>query len=119
FEREQLEALRAHAVGIIGSDASSAIFYVTEIDTRAVLTYRPAPRFPREARLDNQLNTVRLRAVLGADGEVRHPLVVSGSESDFLESSVEAAKGTKFKPAVKDGRPVSQFVTLEFSFKTF
>jgi hypothetical protein len=57
--------------------------------------------------------------VLTADGEVKYPLVMSGSESAFLEPTIEAAKGTKFKPAVKDGRAVSQFITLEFNFGTY
>jgi TonB family protein len=118
FKRGQLEALRAHAVGITESDASGIIYFGQETDERAVLTYRPPPRFPREARRDDLVETVRLRVVLAADGEVKHPLVMSGSESPFLEPSIEAAKGTKFKPAVKDGRAVSQFVTLEFNFST-
>ena len=118
FERSQLEALRAHAVGITESDASRVVYFGPETDTRAVITYRPQPRFPREARRDNLFKTVRLRVVLGADGEARDPLVLSGSESAFLESSAEAAKGTQFKPAVKGGRAVSQFVTLEYNFST-
>ncbi|HEV7891174.1 MAG TPA: energy transducer TonB [Pyrinomonadaceae bacterium] len=118
FKRGQLDALRAHAVGITESDASGIIYFWQETDERAVLTYRPPTRFPREARRDDLVETVRLRVVLAADGEVKHPLVMSGSESPFLEPSIEAAKGTKFKPAVKDGRAVSQFVTLEFNFST-
>lgn len=118
FERDQLEALRAHAAGITESDASSIIYFAAETDGRIVVTYRPPTRYPHEARRDNFVETVRLRVVLSAGGEVEHPLVLSGSESPFLEPAIEAAKGTRFKPAVKDGRPVSQFVTLEFNFGT-
>ena len=30
--------------------------------------------------------------------------------------ALNAARGIKFKPATKDGRPVSQFVTIEYNF---
>jgi TonB family protein len=63
--------------------------------------------------------TVRLRAVLSADGEVGHVLVIKGLPSGLTEKCVDAARRTKFTPAQKGGRPVSQFVMLEYNFSTF
>jgi TonB family protein len=118
FERSQLEALRGHAAGIVESDPSRAVFFMSETDARAVITRKPEPRYPQGARGRRALATVRLRVVLGADGVVRDALVMSG-QPDFSEAGVEAAKGVKFKPAAKDGRAVSQFVTLEYAFSTY
>lgn len=120
FERMQLEALRGHALGIIETDAARAVFFGPETDTHAVITYKPEPRYPRSERGRNIHVTVRLRVILGADGEVRDAFVLMGPPSNsFSESSVEAAKGLRFKPAFKDGRTVSQFMTLEYNFQTF
>jgi len=118
FERGQIEALRAHVVGITESDASNIVYFPPETDERIVLTYSPPARYSRESRLVNFVETVRLRVVLSADGEVKYPLVVEGSESPSLKPIIESALGTKFKPAVKDGRAVSQFATLEFNYST-
>jgi outer membrane biosynthesis protein TonB len=118
FERAQLEALRGQAAGIVASDPSLAVFFMNETDARAVITRRPQPRFPRDARGGRYVSvTVRLRVVLGADGEVRDALVMAGGP-DFSEAGIEAAKGITFKPAVKDGRPVSQFAAVEYSFSS-
>ena len=122
FERGQLEALRAHAVGFTESDESRAVFSGPETDTRAVITYNPAPAFPRSARGprgDVSSEKVRLRVILGADGTARHALVLSGQNNALAEASVKAAKGIKFEPATKGGRPVSQFVMFEHNFNTF
>jgi TonB family protein len=90
---------------------------MNETDARAAITRRPEPRFPREARGRYVSVTVRLRVVLGANGEVRDALVLAG-QPDFSEAGIEAAKSIRFKPAVKGGRPVSQFVTVEYYFST-
>jgi TonB family protein len=119
FEREQLDALRAHAQGFVESDASRAIFLGQEADVRAVIRYKPEPGFTEEARQKNVSGTVRLRAVLSADGELRHILVLKGLPSGLTEKCVEAARRTKFTPAVKSGRPVSQFIVLEYNFNTY
>ena len=119
FEREQLEALRVHAQGFIESDVSRVILTGQEADTRAVITFKPEPGFTEEARQRNVHGTVRLRAVLAPDGEVRHIIVLKGLPAGITEKCIEAALRMKFTPAVKAGRPVSQFVTLEYNFNVF
>lgn len=118
FERGQLEALRAHLVGITDSGASSIVYFAPETDERIVITYRPQTHYSLGSSLAHFAETVRLRVVLSADGEVKYPLVTEGSESPALKPTIESALGTKFKPAVKDGRAVSQFITLEFNYST-
>lgn len=118
FERGQLEALRAHVVGITESGASSIVYFASEIDERIVLTYRPPTHYSRESSLVHFVETVKMRVVLSADGKVKYPLVVAGSESPSLKPTIESALATKFKPAVKDGRAVSQFAMLEFNYST-
>lgn len=119
FERGQLEALRAHALGFVESDVSRAIFLVRETDERIVLNQKPEPGFPEAARRQNVSGAVRLRAVFAADGQVKYILVLKGLPGGLTEKCVEAASKIKFTPAVKGGRPVSQFAVLEYYFNIY
>ena len=119
FEREQFDALRAHAQGFVESDDSRVIFLGQEADKHAVITYKAEPGFTEEARRKNVSGTVKLRAVLAADGEIRNILVIKGLPSGLTEKCVEAARRTRFAPAVKSDRPVSQFIVLEYNFNTY
>lgn len=115
FERAQLEAFGGQARMYLETDEARGVHIGAEVDTRARITYRPEPSYPLDARPTGTRGTVRLRAVLAADGTVKHVLVLKGLPHGLTEECVAAAKGIKFKPAVKDGRPVSQFVLLEYS----
>ena len=121
FARGQLEALRAHAAGLTESDASRVVYFAPETYTPALIVSKPEPRFPRGERERNKSVsvTVVLRVVLSASGEARDAFLLKGSPDAFAESCVEAAKRVKFRPAVRDGRQVSQFVTLEYNFRTY
>src|SRR2546429_6910061 len=50
---------------------SAGVFRLSEVTTRALITYKPEPGFTEEARQNNVTGVVRLRAVLAADGHVR------------------------------------------------
>lgn len=118
FERGQLEAFRGQAQMIAETDESRAVLISTETDARARITYKPHPGFTEEARRNNVSGRVRLRAVLAADGTVRHVLALEGLPHGMTEECVAAARGIRFTPAVKNGRPVSQFIVLEYNFNT-
>ena len=119
FEREQLEAFRGQAQMLGEADEGRAVFLGTEVDERAQIRYKPEPGFTEEARRNRVRGTVRVRAVLGSDGAVRHVLVLKGLPHGLSEEAVEASRRMRFTPAVKNGRPVSQFVMLEYGFNTY
>ncbi|MCA1620784.1 MAG: energy transducer TonB [Acidobacteria bacterium] len=88
-------------------------------DSSGAATRKPIPNFTEEARRNDVRGRVRLRAVLASDGAVRHVLVLEGLPFGMSEECVAAAKGIRFTPAVKDGRPVAQFVMLEYNFNAY
>ena len=121
FERGQFEALRAHAVGLTESDAPGVVYFAPETYIPALVVSKPEPRFPvgeRERGKNISVN-VLMRVVLSADGEARDAFMLKGPPGAFAESCAEAAKRVKFRPAVKEGRQVSQFVTLAYDFRTY
>jgi TonB family protein len=119
FEREQVEAFRGQVVMLSETDESRAAFLGSEVEQRAEIKRKPEPGFPEEARRKNVRGTVRVRAVLAADGTVKHVLVLKGLPHGISEQAIAAARRIVFTPAVKGGRPVSQFVVLEYNFQTY
>ena len=57
-----------------------------------------------------------LRAILAADEKVKHIEVITGLPDGLSDRAIEAARQIKFKPARKDGKPVSAWIELEYGF---
>ncbi|HEX7314079.1 MAG TPA: TonB family protein [Pyrinomonadaceae bacterium] len=115
--RELAETLRVY--GSPPLDKSRGVFRQADVLSKATITYKPEPGFTEKAREKNISGVVRLRAVLAADGTVKHILVIKGLPEGLTRKAVEAARQIRFKPATKDGRPVSQFVILEYNFNVY
>jgi len=101
----------------ISSPESRTVFGSGEVEKRArVLAAPPAP-YPDQARLVKAGGQVRLRLVLAADGNVKYVFPIKSSPHGLTESAMEAARLIKFEPAIRNGRPVSQFATFVYEFK--
>ena len=94
-------------------------FRQREVTKKAVLTHKPEAGFTPQARKFWVTGSVRLRAVLGATGEVRDITVLSGLPHGLTERAVAAARSIRFRPAQKDGRPVAQYVALDYTFNVY
>lgn len=116
--REQAETLRWHADEVANSDAPFA-YAAADVTTKAQILSKPEPLYTNEARNSGISGTVRLRMLLSFDGRVRHIFVIKAAEGGLTEMAVDAARRIKFTPAMKDGRPVSQYVTMEYNFNIF
>src|SRR5687768_14225154 len=89
----------------------------SEVDKKAKLVDTPIAVYTAEARQANVRDEVRLRLVLAGDGTIRNMFPIKSAGHALTESAVTAAQHIKFEPAVKNGRPVSQFVTLVYEFE--
>ena len=94
-------------------------FRPDEVSLRARIISKPEPGFTEEARRQNVTGIVRLRAILSATGEVTNISVTKSLPGGLTEKAIAAARGIKFQPARKDGRAVSQWVTLEYNFNIY
>jgi TonB family protein len=86
---------------------------------KAVIVFKPKPGYSEEARRRNTYGVVRIRAVLTSDGKVKNIVVVYGLPDGLTERAARAARRILFFPAEKDGRAVSQYVTLEYNFNIY
>ena len=95
-----------------GTNTSST----STVDEKPVRLSAPIPRYTEAARANNIQGTVMLRVLVGADGDVRQVRVVRGLPDGLTEQAIAAAREAKFKPAIKDGKPVPYWVVLEMGF---
>lgn len=94
-------------------------FRQAEVARKAVIVYKPEPGFTGEARRENVTGVVRLRAVLSSTGKVTNVRVVKWLPAGLTDNAIKAARHILFFPARKDGRPVSQYVVLEYNFNIY
>jgi TonB family protein len=99
-------------------DESTVVtFTAKEVDTKAEITARPDAVYTREARRAAVQGLVTLKLLLLPDGKLDRIKVVKGLPYGLTENAIRAACGVKFKPAVKAGNPVAQWVTIQYGFQ--
>ena len=92
-------------------------FSPKEVDVKAEITKKPEPGYTREARKMGVQGVVVLKVLLLADGKLDRVRVVRRLPFGLTENAVRAACEIKFKPAMKAGKEVSQWVTLQYGFQ--
>jgi hypothetical protein len=93
----------------------------TKKETRkAIITSKPEPKYPSEASGEKVI--VYVRMIFRSTGKVTDIQASRVSPEDlpdrikqaFIRESLKASDGIEFIPAVKEGRPVSQYVLVEY-----
>ena len=81
------------------------------------MTAKPKPSYTKEARRIGVQGFVTLRVLLSASGKISRVRVVKGLRAGLTENAIRAACKMEFKPAIKDGQRVSQWITAEYIFR--
>lgn len=104
-----------------GAPAGGGAFVVRiyDVDQRARLLSKPEPQYTEEARRNQVTGTVLLRAVFASSGEVVSIEALNKLPFGLTEKAIAAARAIKFVPAMKDGRPVSVYMNLEYNFNLY
>jgi TonB family protein len=110
--------------GIGGSDGNQPIdrprvFSIKEVSQRARVLSKPEPQYTEEARKQDVTGTVVLRVVFSSAGEVTNIHAMQSLPCGLTEKAIAAAKRIQFLPAMKDGKPVSVFMQLEYNFNLY
>jgi protein TonB len=78
---------------------------------------RPPPTYPREALRRGVGGTVRVQATVSPDGSVERMDVAESSGNRYLDrAAMEAVRRWRFKPAMRNGQPVSATVVIPIDF---
>jgi protein TonB len=77
---------------------------------------RVQPDYPASARASRQSGTVAVEVSINERGDVVAAQVLSGPLL-LRDAAAAAARRWKFKPATRDGKPISSVSTITFNFK--
>lgn len=80
---------------------------------------KPRADYTNQARINEIEGVIRLRVVFLASGEIGTIVPVSGLPYGLTEQAMTAARGIKFKPATRDGVPVSVTKLIEYTFSIY
>jgi TonB family protein len=114
--RERRETLRLYSTPTSPPETRT-VFGASEVDKKARLIESPAASYPDTALKAKAKGEVRLRLVLAGDGTVKYIFPMKRLKHGLTEAAIEAAKQITFTPAMRQGKPVSQFFTLSYEFK--
>ncbi len=95
--------------------------YYTETDAPDKLPVRSryiAPKYPKEASKAGAEGSVWVKILIDEKGKVRAARILedSGTDVGFEDAALAAAIKSKWKPAIKNGNPISIWVSFESAF---
>lgn len=93
--------------------------YPMNESVRPTIIYKEKASYTKEARDQGVEGIVVLNGVFTSDGRVTNIRVIRGLPHGLTENAISAAQKIKFRPAFKDGKPVSVRGNLEFTFNLY
>jgi TonB family protein len=88
----------------------------TSVDTRPIPLNNPQPRYTEEARKNKIQGNVVARVLVSASGQVQKVTITRGLPDGLDEQAIQAAYQLRFKPAMKNGQPVSFWIPVVIEF---
>src|ERR1700674_5492751 len=95
--------------------ANNAPVRVAENVQAAKLISQPKLNYPPNAKAAHIQGTVRVQALIGADGKVKNAAVLSGPQP-LQAAALENARQRQYKPTLVDGRPVEVETEISIEF---
>ncbi len=81
--------------------------------------YKPDPEFSDEARRRKFEGVVTLSAIVTSKGDTTEIKVTQGPGYGLDEKALGAVRQWKFRPATKDGKPVSVELNIQVAFRLY
>jgi protein TonB len=100
-----------------GGNEGGGIFHIGGGVSMPVVIYQPEPEFSEEARKAKFSGNVLVYLVIEPDGTPSHVRVARGVGMGLDQKAVEAVRKYRFKPAMKDGKPVRADLYVEVNFQ--
>lgn len=112
FWSERVNALRFYG----GADSSFMCEKYSATLHPEILYQEKAP-YTDEARNLGIQGIIRLRGIFDVDGQIKHIMPMNFLGAGLTYEAIKAMKKIRFRPAVKDGKPVCMSLIVEFSFE--
>jgi TonB family protein len=95
------------------------VYTTRQVTAKARVLSKPDPDYTQAARRAGAAGTVVLRGVISTDGKLTDIFVVRWLPYGLTTSAIEAARQVQFTPASIDGKPVSQYILIEYNFNLY
>ena len=105
--------------GGVGDGSDDLVLSASMVTQRARVLAKPEPHYTEEARRNQITGTVVLRVIFSRTGEVSNIRAINTLPFGLTERAIEAARKIRFLPAIKNSRPVSVFMQLEYNFNLY
>jgi TonB family protein len=116
YWHERLETLELYSQPV-SSPEERNVFGAGELQQSAHLLQMPAAEYTAEAQSAHAHGEVRLRLVLASDATVKDVFPIKSLPWGLTDAAMKAARQIKFEPAIRNGKPASQFITLVYEFR--
>ncbi len=103
--------------GGVGGGAGGGVYRAGNGVSQPVPLYHPEPEYSEDARKAKLQGSVLLYIEVDASGKVINPKVIKALGLGLDEKAIEAVLKWKFKPGMKDGKPVPVSATVEVNFR--
>ena len=100
-----------------GGGVGGGVYRVGTGVSAPVLLYKKEPEYSEEARKAKYSGTVVLYVEIDASGKATNMHVIRSLGLGLDEKAMEAVKQWKFKPGMKDGKPVTVQAQVEVNFR--
>lgn len=86
---------------------------------KPTILYKERAKYTEEARQQKVQGTIVLSLVFNTSGRVTDIRVIRGLPNGLTAVAIEAARKIRFRPAMRDGQPVSVRGNVEFGFSLY
>jgi len=106
----------AYVIFALQEPLPSNLYRIGDGVSAPVLIYKLEPSYPDDLRDEKVEGIVLLSAVINTDGQVQNAAVEKG-DPRFGAAAIDAVHQWRFKPGIKDGKPVNVQARIEVNFK--
>jgi len=100
-----------------GGNTGGGVMHIGGGVSKPIVLYQVEPEFSEEARKAKFSGNVEVYLWVDPDGKPSHIRVVRGVGMGLDEKAVEAVRQYRFKPAMKDGKPVQVDLYVDVNFQ--
>ena len=102
-----------------GGNTGGGVYRIGGGVSAPVPIFTPEAEFSDEARRAKYQGVVLISLIVDAQGNPQNPRVVRPLGMGLDEKALEAVRKYKFKPAMKDGKPVPVMMSIEVNFRLY
>jgi protein TonB len=100
-----------------GGNTGGGVYSIGGGVSRPVLVYEPQAEFSEEARKAKFSGNVEVQLWVDEKGMPSHIRVIHGVGMGLDDKAIEAVRQYRFKPAMKDGKPVTVDIYVDVNFQ--